>query len=171
MYDLIGCSCCNQAITRFDRWSLRCSLTPAKVSAPPHLARQPPLWRRIPDQRTAERPEAPWDGRRTRWCRGAARRVFVCCSPFKRAGNRWKRPSGKGSAMGMVLWSCRSHGLHACATPFLCNDIASPCIRYVLETTRLSIRCAFTGPGATRVPWEHKSASERGRTRAKGMRR
>src|ERR1017187_7159857 len=35
----------DQAITRFDRWSLRCSLTPAKVSAPPHLTRQRPLAR------------------------------------------------------------------------------------------------------------------------------
>ena len=52
--------------------------------------------------------------------------------------------------MGMVLWSCRSHGLHACATLSLCNDLPSPCIRYLIETTRLSISLCACWAGEPR---------------------
>src|SRR5271169_1233698 len=62
----------------------------------------------------------------------------------------------RGDRSRVLLPSLR----HACATLNLCYDLPSPCIRYVIETTRLSIRCACAGPGATRALWECQGAEQ-----------
>jgi hypothetical protein len=78
------------------------------------------------------------------------------------------------------LWSARLFAgpcvRPADTTPFVCNNLPSPFLLYVIERTRLSHSAGrLLGRGATRTPREHRNAEERGKTawepEAKRMRR
>jgi hypothetical protein len=74
---------------------------------------------------------------RTRWTVGIAqewlRSLFALPASLQSPGMAF----WQGFCHGMVFCSCGSLGLHAGSTLNLCNDLPSPCLRYVIETTRL----------------------------------
>jgi hypothetical protein len=80
------------------------------------------------------------------------------------ASNRWEWASGAGShgagssRRRRLFAGPRVHSRDA--TPFVCNDLCSPFLRYVIETTRLIIPPGVCWAGSHSVPREHRSGQE-----------
>lgn len=78
---------------------------------------------------------------------------------------------GRGFCCEMVDSVVGAAGCISWMPPFVCSNLSSPSIRYVIETTRLSICLAGsrqnderTAYGFDAVPWEQNHGIERGRT-------
>ena len=66
--------------------------------------------------------------------------AFATCSPLQQPRNRRNGLLGAGSAVGWLSGRvARLAQSCTVATPFICNDLPSPSVRYVIERTRLSI--------------------------------
>ena len=88
--------------------------------------------------------KAPWMPQDALGRPGVAQRAAsLLVRPIQRLPMRGTGHPARGSATGWSISGgvavrgtlCASRG----ATPFLCNDLPSPCLRYVIERTRLSI--------------------------------
>jgi hypothetical protein len=90
------------------------------------------------------------------------RHLFAIAASYARRG-----ASGKGFCLGMVAPVLDAAvrgpcGLPADATPFLCNNLPSPCIRYVIETTKVEYSLCVCWAGSHARAMGTPDASERG---------